>query len=196
MISPQMHFNEPNPKIDFTNVVIPITTIPWPKTGSNVRRAAINTFGAGGTNGHAVIESFPQVPSESTASSERPLLFKVSAADELSLKGLCGRYAGYVEKMKPNIHDLAHTLLCRRSTLRKSIYFTAKSLDGVISNLTSTSQHVQMKDSEGDKEILFLFTGQGAQWSVSLFTSRAFAALPPLRRPAPSSIANCELTFA
>ena len=196
MISPQMHFNKPNPKIDFTNVVIPVTTIPWPKTESNVRRAAINTFGAGGTNGHAVLEYIPQVTSESTPSSERPLLFKVSAADEPSLKRLCGRYADYVEKMKPNIYDLAHTLLCRRSTLRKSICFTATTLDEVISNLIPTSQHVQTKDSECDKGILFLFTGQGAQWSVPLCTGRTFAVLPPRRRPASSSVANCELPLA
>ena len=172
MIPPQMHFNEPNPKIDFANVIIPISTMPWPKMESNVRRAAINTFGAGGTNGHAVIESFPQVLSESTASSERPLLFKASAADEPSLRKLCERYADYVEQMKPNIYDLAYTLLCRRSTLRKSICFTASTLDEVISKLTPISQHVQLKDSEDGKGTLFLFTGQGAQWSVSLFTSQ------------------------
>ena len=164
-----MHFHEPNPKIDLANVVIPTTTIPWPKIDGNVRRAAINTFGAGGTNGHAVLESYPRVLSEPAERTERALLFKVSAADERSLKALCGRYADYVENTRPSIYDLAHTLLCRRSTLRKSICFTAKTLDEVISNLRSPSQVIQTKDSEGDKEVLFLFTGQGAQWSVSHF---------------------------
>ena len=168
MISPQMHFNEPSPKIDFANVVIPVSTRPWPKIEGNIRRAAINTFGAGGTNGHAVLESYPQTLSEPIGNSERPLLFKVSAADELSLRTLCGKYADYVEKMSPNIYDFAHTLLCRRSTLRKSIYFTAKTLEEVTSNLRSPSQIVHAKDSEHDQEILFLFTGQGAQWYFSL----------------------------
>ena len=164
MITSQMHFIQPNPKIDFANVMIPVTTIPWPQIEGNTRRAAINTFGAGGTNGHAVLESYPQVLSEPSGNSERTLLFKVSAADELSLRALCGRYADYVEKVRPSIHDLAHTLLCRRSTLRKSICFTAKTLDEVTSNLRSPSKDIQTKDSEGDREILFIFTGQGAQW--------------------------------
>ena len=159
-----MHFNNPNPKIDFYNIVIPTTTIPWPKAESGVRRAAINTFGAGGTNGHAVLESYPHIPSTSSESSERPLLFKVSAADESSLKAVCERYAEYVDKTRPNIYDLAHTLLSRRSMLRKSICFTAKTLDEVISNLKSETLSVQTKDSIGEKKILFVFTGQGAQW--------------------------------
>ena len=164
MISPQMHFNEPNPRIDFANVVIPITTVPWPKIEGNTRRAAINTFGAGGTNGHAVLDSYPQIPSEPIGSSKKQLLFKVSAADELSLETLCGRYADYIEKKRPNIHDLAHTLLSRRSTLRRSVCFTAKTLDEILSILRSPSQNVQKKDSESDKQVLFVFTGQGAQW--------------------------------
>lgn len=163
-ISPQMHFNKPSPKIDFHNVVIPTTTIPWPKIENGVRRAAINTFGAGGTNAHAVLESYPRIPSESAESSERPLLFKVSAADESSLKAMCERYAEYVDKTRPNIYDLAHTLLSRRSTLRKSILFTARTLGEVISNLKSQPLNVQTKDSIGDEKILFVFTGQGAQW--------------------------------
>lgn len=177
VIPPQMHFNTPNPKIDFHNIVIPTTTIPWPKAGNGVRRAAINTFGAGGTNGHAVLESYPHIPSKPSDISERPLLFKASASDESSLKAMCERYAEYVDKTRPNIYDLAHTLLSRRSTLRKSICFTAKTLGEVISNLRSQSLNVQTKDCIGDKKILFVFTGQGAQWYVSDLTRRESAVL-------------------
>ena len=163
-IPAQMHFKNPNPEIDLTNVVIPTATMPWPKTPDNVRRAAINTFGAGGTNGHAVLESWPCDGSKHPPSSERPLLFKVSAADEQSLRAMCEDYALYVERSRPNIYDLAHTLLVRRSTLRKSILFTAKSLDEVVAKLRSPSSQIRTKGSEGGKKLLFVFTGQGAQW--------------------------------
>lgn len=159
-----MHFRNPNPKIDFTNVTIPTSMMPWPKTHDIVRRAAINTFGAGGTNGHAVLESWPRSRSKPSESSERPLLFKVSAADEQSLEAMCEDYAQYVERSRPNIYDLAYTLFRRRSTLRKVGFFTAKSLSGVITGLRSQSKKFHTRGSEGDKKLLFVFTGQGAQW--------------------------------
>ena len=163
-----MQFRTPNPKIDFTNVTVPTTMTPWPKTLNSIRRAAINTFGAGGTNGHAVLESYPS-PSDTiklVERSEKPLLFKVSAADEQSLKALSEDYANYIERTKPDIHDLAHTLLSRRSILRKSFFLTAKSLDEVIVKLRSPS-NIQTKGSEGSTKVLFVFTGQGAQWYVN-----------------------------
>lgn len=138
--------------------------MPWPKTTYNIRRAAINTFGAGGTNGHAVLESYPSDMIQPIERSETPLLFKVSAADEQSLKALCEDYANYIERTRPNIYDLAHTLLSRRSTLRKSFFFTAKSLDEVTAKLRTPLDNVQTKGSEGSKKVLFVFTGQGAQW--------------------------------
>ena len=163
-IPPQMHFKNPNPKIDFTNVVIPRKVLPWPETNGNVRRAAINTFGAGGTNGHAVLENYPCNSTKIEQHSGKPLLFKVSAADEESLRSLRDKYADYVEKNRPAIYDLAHTLLARRSTLRKSICFVARTLEEVVTELRSHSHSIQTKGSEARKKILFVFTGQGAQW--------------------------------
>ena len=55
-IPPQMNFNIPNPKLDLHNVTIPTQMTSWPTVSQGGRRAAVNTFGAGGTNGHAVLE--------------------------------------------------------------------------------------------------------------------------------------------
>ncbi|CRK15834.1 hypothetical protein BN1708_011576 [Verticillium longisporum] len=57
-IPPQMHFTSPNPKIDFTRLEVPTSLTPWPKTRDGVRRAAIDSFGFGGSNGHAVLEHY------------------------------------------------------------------------------------------------------------------------------------------
>lgn len=48
-IPAQMHFVNPNPNIDFRRVRIPVSLMDWPGPEQAVRRAAINTFGAGGT---------------------------------------------------------------------------------------------------------------------------------------------------
>lgn len=164
-IPPQMNFAVPNPKIDFQNVQIPSQMTPWPTTDDGIRRAAVNTFGAGGTNGHAVLESYPREVSQSPSIEKRPYLFKVSAADDVSLKQISLRFAQYVEASKPTLRDLGHTMLCRRSTLRKSIFFTASTHEEVVAALRADNHSILAKPNEANKHLIFVFTGQGAQWA-------------------------------
>jgi len=163
-IPPQMHFQKPNPRIDFKNVRIPTKIVEWPPTGRTTPRAAINTFGAGGTNGHAVLEHYPKPPIEPDTNTGRPYLFKVSAADNDSLRNLSHKYAHYVEERRPCLRDVAYTLLCRRSTLRKAIYLTASSIEKLGPELRSHSHKVHTKSQTNIGQTVFVFTGQGAQW--------------------------------
>ncbi|RDW80856.1 hypothetical protein BP5796_05554 [Coleophoma crateriformis] len=171
-IPSQMHLTTPNPKIDFTKVRIPMATLEWPCT-KGPRRAGVNTFGAGGTNGHAVLEGYDRdLQSPSSATNSRRFLYRLSAADEDSLLRLCEIYAEFVGKKNPNIHDLAHTLLSRRSLLRYSASFSAKTADEIIKKLSSKSFEVQMRGQRSITNVVFVFTGQGAQWAgmgINLF---------------------------
>ncbi len=159
----QMHFVKPNPDIDFTNIEIPTSLIDWPRPRDGVRRAGVNTFGAGGTNGHAVLEAYRQAPSPS-AVTEEPFLFKVSATDETSLRRLSLKYADYVEQHEPNLRDLGYTLLARRSTLKRSAFFVAQSRREVVDILRAESYQIHRRGAECVKNVVFVFTGQGAQW--------------------------------
>ncbi|KAL9601094.1 MAG: hypothetical protein Q9179_002982 [Wetmoreana sp. 5 TL-2023] len=163
-IPAQMCFDTPNPAIDFTNLTIPTKTLPWPDTAGHIRRAAINTFGAGGTNGHAVLEAYNR-PSNKSFVGQRPWLFKLSAADPLSLQALKKAYAAYLEHHTPNLRDLAHTLVARRSDFRHSQFFVASSHDSLRTQLLSNKVDMLIKSGDPVKEIIFVFTGQGAQWA-------------------------------
>ncbi|KAL1581601.1 hypothetical protein WHR41_09641, partial [Cladosporium halotolerans] len=59
VILPNIHFDRPNKRIPFERDGIKVLTegLPWPKNLD--RRASINLFGFGGTNAHAIVESFP-----------------------------------------------------------------------------------------------------------------------------------------
>ena len=55
-IPPNLHYDVPNPKIDFHGwrLDVPTKLTAWP--GSGVRRISINSFGYAGTNAHAVLD--------------------------------------------------------------------------------------------------------------------------------------------
>ena len=165
-IPPQMHFVNPNQKINFSGVTIPTTMKSWPDTGSPVRRAAVNSFGFGGTNGHVVLDHYPTM-ARIPVPPERLYLFKISAATEAAVGALALSYADYIERRKPSLGDLAHTLLSRRSTMKKSLFLSASTHSELISKLRDWKIWTSNLPSSPNVEnhaIGFVFTGQGAQW--------------------------------
>ncbi|KAL8860928.1 MAG: hypothetical protein Q9178_002683 [Gyalolechia marmorata] len=166
-IPAQKHLDNLNPNIDFTgtNITIPKQHQLWPTPfpgSTRTRRAAINTFGAGGTNGHAVLESFLERPSDEPAT-QRPWLFRISAADETSLQLLTKSFVAYIDHKKPVLRDLAYTLLAHRSGLRYSRFVVASTSDSLLAQLRS-KQPIFTKKSNTTERLLLVFTGQGAQW--------------------------------
>ncbi len=66
LIPANLHFEKPNPDIDFEKLrlQVPTKNIPWQvKEGS--RLAGVNSFGFGGSNGHVILEECPQPGRES-----------------------------------------------------------------------------------------------------------------------------------
>lgn len=60
-IPPSLHFQQPNPNIDFANSPFYVNTAltEW-KTNGTPRRAGVSSFGMGGTNCHVVLEEAPE----------------------------------------------------------------------------------------------------------------------------------------
>ncbi len=64
-IPPSLHFDRPNPLIDFdaSPFRVPTALEEWPAPG-HPRRAAVSAFGIGGTNAHVVLEEAPPTASD------------------------------------------------------------------------------------------------------------------------------------
>lgn len=60
VLPPSLHFEHPNPDIDFARSPLYVNTElkPWTATAEGVRRAGVSAFGFGGTNFHAVLEEY------------------------------------------------------------------------------------------------------------------------------------------
>jgi amino acid adenylation domain-containing protein len=109
-IPPTLHFRAPNPQIDFAKspFFVNADLRNWTQ-GSVPRRAAVSSFGIGGTNAHVVLEEPPRPAPTSPGRSVKLLV--LSAKTEVALSQMAERLRAYLEH-NPNIDldDVAYTL--------------------------------------------------------------------------------------
>lgn len=179
VIPPNMLLNELNPSIRpfYENLQIASNSKPWPLLpAGQPRRASVNSFGFGGTNGHVILESYGQdktLKSLDPTACHAPLIF--SANSRASLVAQLGAYAGYLsENPSISLTNLAFSLSSRKTSLPIKAAFAAQTVD----DLRSRIQNALSEDKGNDEAafgvrssnppspaILGVFTGQGAQYA-------------------------------
>ena len=115
IIPPSLHFQNPNPKIDFKNSPFLVNTKlqMWPNS-AYPRRAGVSSFGLGGTNAHVVLE---QAPTElKTSGSRETQLFLFSAKTQSALNTIIHHFKEYLCATTDNtLPDIAYTLQMGRN---------------------------------------------------------------------------------
>lgn len=164
-IPPSLHFEQPNPQIDFANSPFYVNAqlADWPKNQS-IRRASANSLGIGGTNAHVVLEEFVDTredkPSKKTAE-----VFAISAKNEASLAALAQRYADFLrDRPDLSLEDLCFTAAVGRSHFSNRLSFVVNSVLDLETKLDSGLKD-SLVSSATSQDVAFLFTGQGAQSS-------------------------------
>ncbi|KAJ3578897.1 hypothetical protein NPX13_g1668 [Xylaria arbuscula] len=183
-IPPNLFFNHLNPNIVpyYNRLEVPIQAKAWPAVQGGVRRVSVNSFGFGGANAHAILESFTS--SEPPMGDHRPhpvplfSPFVFSAASSSSLLAYISRMYDYLHQNGTVVdaRNLAYTLHSRRSRHSVGLALSADSIEELCIELKKTMQEAQ-KDSKAyfkstpslrtakTPRILGVFTGQGAQWA-------------------------------
>ncbi|HEY0510563.1 MAG TPA: MupA/Atu3671 family FMN-dependent luciferase-like monooxygenase [Thermoanaerobaculia bacterium] len=162
-IPPSLHFERPNPQIDFaaSPFFVNPDLAPWPE---GPRRAGVSSFGFGGTNAHVVLEEAP-VPAPTDP--DRPWqLLVLSARDASALDAATRDLAGFLaERPGTDLADVAFTLQVGRRPFEHRRAVTACGTEDARAALTAldaprvtTGVH-----DGGNRTVCFLFPGQGAQ---------------------------------
>jgi acyl transferase domain-containing protein/surfactin synthase thioesterase subunit len=116
-IPPTVHYREPNPQINFagTPFYVADRLLPW--RADAVRRAAVSSFGIGGTNAHAVLESWsPPEPSHGPPYVE---LVTLSAESAEALAEMRTALADWLKiHIETPLGDVAFTLNTGRQAFR------------------------------------------------------------------------------
>ncbi len=163
---PSLHFDEPNPKLDFDNSPFYVnTTLKEWKSNGLPRRALINSFGIGGTNAHVVLE---EAPEPEPSGNSRPLqLLLLSAKTGSALDKATANLLGHLERNPElNFADVAYTLKLGRKDLKYRRMLVCNDADDAL-NALKTPDPKRVLTSLADSEkppVVFMFSGQGAQY--------------------------------
>ncbi|WP_131770862.1 type I polyketide synthase, partial [Candidatus Protofrankia californiensis] len=114
---PSLHFEKPNPDIDFDSGPFSVTTQlqQWPESGATPRRAGVSSFGIGGTNAHVILEEAP-VREPVAAPPDGCQLLVTSAGSAAALEEATEELARHLAAHRDTLDlaDVAHTLAVGR----------------------------------------------------------------------------------
>jgi acyl transferase domain-containing protein/acyl carrier protein len=165
-IPPTLHFETPNPEIDFDSSPFVVNTElhEW-DTDQLPRRAAVSSFGMGGTNAHAILEEAPELGE--TSGSRARQLFLLSARSHAALDGATAKLAEHLEAHgELDAADVAFTLqVGRKSFEERRAVVAADSAEAVEAlRALDKKRSLSATCTQRDRPVAFLFTGQGAQY--------------------------------
>ncbi|HCY88464.1 MAG TPA: hypothetical protein DHV36_25235, partial [Desulfobacteraceae bacterium] len=174
-IPPSLHFDTPNPAIDFHRTPFYVNTrlVPW--QADHPRRAGVSSFGIGGTNAHVVLEEPPRPHTGANASSiPDSVLFCLSARTEAALERYRNRLADHLSTLsKAEMADTAYTLNRGRKPFSCRGFFIGSS-PAESADVLRTPDAPDFKHRTGcaDSPVIFMFPGQGARtrnWGQMLY---------------------------
>ncbi|MEH2375502.1 MAG: beta-ketoacyl synthase N-terminal-like domain-containing protein [Nostoc sp.] len=169
MLPPSLHYQTPNPKIDFANSPFYVNTklTEW-KTNNTPRRAGVSSFGIGGTNAHVILEEAPlQVKSQKSKVKSEYFLLCLSAKTANALEKATANLITYLKKNPElNLGDVAYTLNSGRRGFSYRRMLICQDLEDAVKGLSSlAAQQVPTNYTEiTERPVVFMFPGQGSQY--------------------------------
>jgi acyl transferase domain-containing protein len=186
LVPPHLHFRSQNPKIDLAalNLSIPLTVTALPPNPAGAF-AAVNSFGFGGTNAHAILASAPAraappAPAGAGDTHARALWsIPLSARHPDALRALGGAFARALDAdgslAAAALRDVSWNAATRREHHAHRACVSATSRHELIAALHALSagdEHAQVSSNlkqgpislQGQHRPVFVFSGMGPQW--------------------------------
>jgi acyl transferase domain-containing protein len=165
-IPPTLHFEQPNPKINFTDSSFHVNTqlAEW-EAGPTPRRAGVSSFGIGSANAHVILEEAP--PQKASGPARPWQLLLLSARSEGALDGATANLAAHV-RQQPQMNDryladVAYTLATGRKKFLSRRAAVCSAQAGADTVQTALEAAVAFTQVEGVSipQVTFLFPGLG-----------------------------------
>lgn len=148
-LPPSLHFDDPNPFINFINSPFYVNTDlrPW-ETGDTPKRSCISAFGFSGTNCHLVVEEAPASIEQETAREIKPYILPLSAKSKSALTAIIGRIQKVLQEDTPALRDILFTLSTGRNHYSHRFVLQADSKAELLEKLLSIHEPCS-RENEG-----------------------------------------------
>uniref|UniRef100_UPI0003618D2F type I polyketide synthase n=1 Tax=Nocardiopsis lucentensis TaxID=53441 RepID=UPI0003618D2F len=170
-----LHAQALNPAIDFDGLNLTPVRSRLDLPGDEPLYMAVNSFGWGGTNAHAVLASPPETGRTPATGGPVPgHLTALSAHSEAALRQRAAELADALESGELDPHGAAGALAHRRDHLAVRAALTATDPDALVGGLRSLAEGSHDPDQTPDVvtghpgpvgRVAFVFPGQGSQWA-------------------------------
>lgn len=162
IIPGSLHFETPNPALDLpaSPFFVAAETLEW-KRGDHPRRAAVSSFGVGGTNAHAVLEEAPEARPGSPSRRTQPLVLSARSAVALDQATQALRVHLQANPDVP-LADVAFTLLTGRKRFEHRRVLACSDTSAAVAALASPPPAIQVEEAR--RTVVFMLPGQGAQY--------------------------------
>ena len=166
-IPASLHFNVPNPNINFEDGPFYVNNglTDWKSKDGFPLRAAVNSFGVGGTNAHVILEEAPIV--DRIKSENNFNLLVLSAKTETSLTNYFSKLEKFIlEEENLNLSDMCYTYQIGRQNFDKRISLVFQDKNELLQKLEGLKQQQKTiaKAKNNQNTIVFAFPGQGSQY--------------------------------
>mgnify|MGYP005843895779 CR=1 FL=1 len=160
---PSLHFQRPNPHIPFAELPLTVQQrcAPWPTAGK--RTAAVSAFAFGGTNAHAVLQSAPDLAALAVPQERPAHVLSLSAKTPAALAAQARQMAAWLRHQDAAIAAVCHSLNVGRSPFSHRLAVVGTTATELATQLEAAAIAPPPRPSR-DKAVVFLFTGQGAQY--------------------------------
>ena len=178
-IPPNLHFSQWNPSIDAsaTRFFVPTENSGWP-AAHGPRRAAVSSFGLGGTNAHVIIEQGPERTGTSGKATgggtdTEVSTLVVTGKTPQRVAATAATLADWLESRGAGVGlaDVAHAVNHHRSRQAKFGAVFARDRDQAVAGLRALAagQHapgvVNCQGGSPGPGTVFVYSGRGSQWA-------------------------------
>ncbi len=169
VLPPSLHCERVNPALELAES--PFFVVDrlreWSAPPDHPRRAGVSSFGIGGTNVHVVLEEPPPVSPRPSVNAPPWQLLVMSARTSTALAATAARLASWAEheadaEDRLALVDAAYTLATRRRVFEQRGFVVCRNPGELAA--TRRPQYTRACTRAGEREVAFLFSGQGSQY--------------------------------
>jgi acyl transferase domain-containing protein len=166
-IPASLHYESPNPQIDFASSPFFVNTAlrEWTVPSERLRIGGVTSLGAGGTNVHVIVEEAPAPRPAAPARAHQLLVLSARTASALehATKNLAAHLRSHGDVA---LADAAYTLLEGREAFphRRAVVASTSALASAALEATDGRQTISHHRKEGPPSIVYMLPGGGAQY--------------------------------